>query len=113
MGRMSIPLSARHFVTLTDLSRQMLDLARPHASGRLTMRVADARALPFDDGGFDYVLCIDVLPHVPDPATVLSEAGRVLWPGGALIIGSTRSPPLLALSYPRYPPRSPPCSCTV
>lgn len=102
MGRMSIPLSARHFVTLTDISPQMLDLARPHASDRLKMRVADARALPFEDGGFDYVICIDVLPHVPDPSTVLSEARRVLRPGGTLIIDSTNSVPLWTLAYPGY-----------
>jgi len=107
MGRMSIPLSERHFVTLTDLSSQMLDLARPWASDRLELRQANARSLPFADETFDYVLCIDVLPHMLEPERALSEARRVLRPGGTLIVDSTNSIPLWTLAYPRYIGRRP------
>ena len=107
MGRMSVPLSRRHFVTLTDISPQMLELARPHASARLTIEVADGRSLPYDDGAFDYVLCIDVMPHMPDPRLLLQEASRVLRPGGTLVIDVTNSVPLWTLAYPRYLGRRP------
>jgi len=107
MGRMSIPLSARHFVTLTDLSPQMLDLARPYASERLHLQVTDARSLPFPDSSFDYVLAIDLLPHIPEPADLIAEARRVLKPGGSLIIDCTNSVPLWTLAYPRYLGRRP------
>ena len=107
MGRMSVPLSRRHFVTLTDISSQMLELARPQASERLRLQVADARALPFEDGQFDYVLCIDVLPHIPQPQQLLEEVGRMLKPGGTLVIDITNSWPLWTLAYPSYMGRRP------
>ena len=107
MGRMSIPLSRRHFVTLTDISPQMLDLAAPHASDRLRLRQADARRLPFADESFDFVLCIDVLPHIPEPADAVAEARRVLSPGGTLVIDVTNSVPLWTLAYPSYLGRRP------
>ena len=49
--------------------------ARPHV-------FADAVYLPFPDGRFDGVICLEVLEHVPDPALVMSEIARVLRPGG-------------------------------
>ncbi len=107
MGRMSVPLSARHFVTLTDISDQMLELARPHASRRLQVRQADARDLPFPDASFDYVLCVDVLPHIPQPSDAIREAHRVLRPGGSLIVDVTNSIPFWTLAYPRYVGRHP------
>lgn len=107
MGRLSIPLSERHFVTLTDLSPQMLDLARPRASDRLVLREANARSLPFADASFDYVLCIDVLPHLFDPMEALLEARRVLVPGGRLLVDVTNANPLWTLGYPRYVGRRP------
>ena len=107
MGRMSIPLSRHHYVTLTDISTQMLELARPHSSERLLLRQADGRELPFEDGSFDYVLSIDVLPHIPDPERLLAEARRVLRPGGHLLIDVTNSIPWWTLAYPRYVGRHP------
>ena len=107
MGRMSLPLSTRHFVTLTDISEQMLDLARAHASSRLQLEHADARRLPFGDGTFDYVLLIDVLPHIPNPSDAIQEAHRVLKVGGGLIVDVTNSVPFWTLAYPRYIGRRP------
>ena len=41
--------------------------------------------LPFADGSFDAVLCMEVLEHVDDPGTVVGEAARVLRRGGVFI----------------------------
>src|SRR6187431_958755 len=52
-------------------------------SGRAAARVsrplfdADAAALPFADGVFDYAICSHVLEHVPDPAAVVAELTRI------------------------------------
>ena len=46
----------------------------------------DGRALRFGDGGFDVVVCHTVLCHVPEPERVLTEALRVLRPGGTLAV---------------------------
>ena len=51
--------------------------------GRVRFREADATAvLPFEDGAFDALLCIDSMNHFPDRAAVLREWRRVLRPGG-------------------------------
>lgn len=48
--------------------------------------VADAQALPFADGSFSNIVLLDVLHHLPVPRIFLSEAARVLRPGGRLIM---------------------------
>jgi ubiquinone/menaquinone biosynthesis C-methylase UbiE len=42
--------------------------------------------LPFADNEFDLVLCAEVLEHVHDLQRLLSEARRVLRPGGRLAV---------------------------
>jgi SAM-dependent methyltransferase len=44
--------------------------------------------LPVDDGYFDLLLSSQVLEHVPNPDAYLSEAFRVLKPGGLLLIST-------------------------
>ncbi|WP_140860273.1 methyltransferase domain-containing protein [Myxococcus xanthus] len=55
---------------------------RYDGTGSVDYRVADAYVLPFDDGCFDVVTCMDFLEHVEEPARVVAEAARVLAPGG-------------------------------
>lgn len=43
-------------------------------------------ALPFRNGAFDLVLCLDYLEHVADDDRVLSEVSRVLKDGGELVL---------------------------
>src|SRR6266700_3965858 len=42
--------------------------------------------LPFPSGHFDCVTCLDVIEHVPDPRPLLSEAARLLRPGGTFLL---------------------------
>ena len=64
-----------------DLAPGML-AARAAGSGPGV--AADARVLPFVHGSFDGVLAAFSLNHLPDPATGLAEARRVLRRGGGL-----------------------------
>lgn len=64
----------------------------------------DAAALPFRDRSFDTVMMLDVLEHVADPEAALSEASRVLAPGGQLLITIPFAYPLhdLPHDYQRF-----------
>ncbi|TLG77628.1 class I SAM-dependent methyltransferase [Methylocystis sp. B8] len=48
--------------------------------------VSDANAIPVSDASFDVVLCTEVLEHVPEPIVVVREFGRIVAPGGRLIL---------------------------
>jgi SAM-dependent methyltransferase len=59
---------------------------RAGMSGRLKFQVNDAtRPLPFGEGTFDALLCIDSMNHFPDRRHSLSEWHRVLKPGGRAV----------------------------
>ena len=45
----------------------------------------DAR-LPFDDASFDYVVCVEGLEHIENPANAIREFSRLLVSGGQLIV---------------------------
>lgn len=72
-----------------DLTERAVELTTARlASEGLTaeVRVADAEKLPFPDASFDIVYSWGVLHHTPNPAQALTEAQRVLAPGGELRI---------------------------
>jgi SAM-dependent methyltransferase len=72
-----------------DLSRRMLrEAVRRTAqfADRLTYIWQDAQRLPFDDGTFDAVTCLEALEFTPNPRDVLAELVRVLRPGGVLLV---------------------------
>ncbi len=48
----------------------------------------DLNHLPFPDQSFQAVLSTQVLEHVPEPLTILSESFRVLKPGGTLYLSA-------------------------
>lgn len=76
-------------LTFTDLSGSMLDVARRRAAALerdAEFGVADAMALPFPDASFDSVVCTFALCGVPHVDGALTEALRVLRPGGSLLL---------------------------
>lgn len=85
-------------VVAIDLAPRMLALAErrraasPHAP-RVELRLADAKALDFEDASFDAVFSNTILHHLADPRPLLSEARRVLRPGGVLLIRDLYRPP--------------------
>ena len=73
---------------VTDISPGMVEVARRNAAAlgfAVEGRVADAEALPYDDGSFDLVCGHAVLHHIPDVERALREVLRVLKPGGRFV----------------------------
>ena len=50
--------------------------------------------LPFADGSFDAIACVDGIEHIENPFALIREAGRVLRSGGVLVIST---PNIMAL----------------
>src|SRR5262245_23679431 len=63
------------------------DQVESGSHGRWRRIHADLRTrLPFDDAQFDHVVMLAVFEHLVEPEAVLREAGRILVPGGSLIM---------------------------
>jgi SAM-dependent methyltransferase len=56
--------------------------------------ICPATEIPLENGAFDTVLCTQVIEHVADHRAVLSEAFRLLKPGGVLIVSAPMYWPL-------------------
>ncbi len=56
------------------------------AAGTAEVAKGDAGALPWEDGRFTAVTCMDAFPFFPDPERALAEMCRVLRPGGRAVI---------------------------
>ena len=76
-------LAADARIVATDLNPPMLEqAARRLQDGRVEWKQADALALPFEDLGFDAVVCQFGAMFFPDKTQGYREAHRVLKPGG-------------------------------
>jgi SAM-dependent methyltransferase len=70
--------------TGADLSAENVELAR---EAGLDVREADVnRQLPFPDGAFDCVFCLELLEHLVSPLTLLEEIRRVLEHDGRVLV---------------------------
>ena len=79
-GRHALALAARGYrVVGVDSSPQMVELARE----RHEAVVADATALPFEDGSFDLALAYMSLMNMDDPSKARSACGRATETGSA------------------------------
>ena len=77
--------------TVLDLTEPMLVHGRKRAetvgiSSQLEWVVGDAMALPFEDDSFDVYTISFGIRNVTDPQKALSEAYRVLKPGGRIMV---------------------------
>jgi ubiquinone/menaquinone biosynthesis C-methylase UbiE len=92
-------------LTGIELSPRMLEIGRRRAGelGRdVDLRIGDAQALEFEDQSFDTVIITFGLCTIPDDRAAVTEAHRVLRPGGRLVLlEHVRSPSLTVRAVQR------------
>lgn len=52
----------------------------------LTLVQADIRKIPYPKGQYDFVICLGVLQHTPDPQQSLRSLWEMVKPGGSLVV---------------------------
>ncbi|MFO0809717.1 MAG: methyltransferase domain-containing protein [Gemmataceae bacterium] len=86
-----------------DMSEPMLRRAAAKAESgglgdRTQFREMDAEALDLPRSTFDAVVSLFALMHFPHPEAALAEMGRVLRPGGRMVVGFGSGPALGSVS---------------
>jgi ubiquinone/menaquinone biosynthesis C-methylase UbiE len=80
-----------------DIQQEMLDHTMRRAQALSISNIiptrGDAQALPYPDGRFDAAYLVATLGEVPDKERALHELGRVLKPGGRLVVGESQPDP--------------------
>lgn len=95
-------------VTAIDLAPNLLKVARLHglelAQQQPGVKV-DYRQVPVETlaaeapASFDVVTCMEMLEHVPDPASIVDACAKLLKPGGRLFLSTlNRTPAAFALA---------------
>lgn len=80
-------LPARQRYTVLDFNSEMLSRARFRREDlSVGFVLGDSMELPFAEATFDHVVLHLIVAVVPDPQLCLSEAARVLKPGGTIIL---------------------------
>lgn len=101
-GFMAEAMAARGAnVTGIDPAAEAIAAARAHARAgglRIGYDVGVGEALPYGDGSFDAVVCVDVLEHVADLDLVMAQVARVLRPGGLFLFDTINRNPLARLA---------------
>lgn len=81
-------------VTAIDLAPKMIEVAKLHALESLLQidyRVATLESLlslPDPAASYDVISCMEMLEHVPEPATTVATLAMLLHPGGQLFIST-------------------------
>jgi 2-polyprenyl-6-hydroxyphenyl methylase/3-demethylubiquinone-9 3-methyltransferase len=80
-----------------DLSEKALKVAELHAlevGAKLTYRAISAEDLAKEEAGqYDVVTCMEMLEHVPDPASVVKACADLCKPGGTLFFSTLNRNP--------------------
>ena len=85
-------------VTGIDLASKSLKVAQLHAletqTPRVTYREISAEALAAEaPGQFDTVTCMEMLEHVPDPASIIAACQRLVKPNGHVFFSTINRNP--------------------
>ncbi len=78
-----------HEVVCVDLRTEMVEeIARREGLRNVSVRAGDLRTLGLPDDHFDTIVAADVLEHILDLDSLVSEFGRLLAPGGELLVSA-------------------------
>ncbi len=83
---------AGHQVHSIDINQELVGLGRQRAAAEgmaVDFRVGSAVALPWDNASMDICLMPELLEHVADWRSCVSECARLLRPGGLLFLTTT------------------------
>jgi 2-polyprenyl-6-hydroxyphenyl methylase/3-demethylubiquinone-9 3-methyltransferase len=89
-------------VTGIDLAQASIEVAQAHAREQkldIEYRTVSAEALAAErPGSFDLVCCLEMLEHVPHPASVVAACAQLTRPGGTVVFSTiNRNPKAYAL----------------
>jgi SAM-dependent methyltransferase len=89
-GRLADEYAGFDDVVLLDSSDVHVEAARQALEGdaRISVELGDALALPHPDASFDVAVCVRVMHHFSDPGPLIAELGRVVRPGGTVVLES-------------------------
>ena len=92
-GILTEAMAARGAVTLgIDLGDKALGVARLHkleSGAAVEYRLVAAEALATEmPGAFDVVTCMELLEHVPDPASIVAACAALVRPGGIVVVST-------------------------
>lgn len=111
-GNASIPAARTGAeVVATDLTPELLDAGRARARAEgveIEWRVADAEALPFDDGAFDVAISTVGIMFAPHHADAAREALRVVRPGGRIVLANWTPAGFIGRMFGILKPYAPP-----
>ncbi|HVM71754.1 MAG TPA: class I SAM-dependent methyltransferase [Anaerolineales bacterium] len=96
LGHLVGQLEDAYATTALDVNHWALVQSKAVAP-RTWRQVASAEGLPFADSTFGVIVIKHVVEHLPHPEQAIAELGRVMAPGGALILAT---PNLASLSRP-------------
>ena len=84
-------------VTGIDLSEKPLGVARLHlleSGQKVDYRKISAEQMAAEmPGAFDAVTCLEMLEHVPDPASIVASCARLVKPGGQVFFSTINRNP--------------------
>jgi len=84
-------------VTGIDLSEKALGVAKLHlleSGHQVDYRAISAEAFAAEQAGqFDIVTCLEMLEHVPDPASTIAACARLVKPGGQVFFSTLNRNP--------------------
>lgn len=78
-------------IIATDMAETMLAIARQHVAevgltAQISLELADAKNLPYQDCCFDLVISNSLVHHLPEPKLFFEQLKRVVKPNGGVLI---------------------------